>query len=71
MQRLQGAALALSAKNGESTKSGAVPFLPTRQKESEAVLKDFSLQDSADFLAISKSRGQLSLDSSPASGERQ
>jgi hypothetical protein len=34
-------------------------------------MKDFSLKDSADFLAISKSRGQLSLDSSLARGEEQ
>lgn len=69
MQRLQGAALALSARNAESDKNSAAPALPTRQKKSDTGMKDFSLKDSARFLPISKNRRQLSLDSSLASGE--
>lgn len=70
MQRLQDAAVALSARNADSDRNSAAPGLPTRSKKSDAAMKDFSLKDSVRFSPISKNRGQLSLDSSLASGER-
>ena len=70
MQRLQEAALALSTSAGGPSNS-CRPALPTSHKKSLPAVKGFSLKGSADFLAISKSRGQLSLDSSLASGEGQ
>jgi len=71
MQRLQDAALALSSKNGDSNRGGDVLACQAYRKKSGPAMKDFSLKDSADFLPISKSRGQLSLDSPLASGEGQ
>ncbi len=42
---------------------------PSNRKKSDAGMKGFSLKGSVLFLPISKNRGQLSLDSSLASGE--
>jgi len=70
MQRLQDAALSLSTRTeGTNHGSHAITQLPV--KKSEGGLKHFSLKHSTDFLPISKSRGQLSLDSSRASSEGQ
>ena len=70
MQRLQEAALSLSTRT-EGTNNGSRQITPLPIKKSEDGMKHFSLKHSTDFLPISKSRGQLSLDSSPASGEGQ
>ncbi len=70
MQRLQEAALTLGT--GTDGLNNASPQVtPTSHKKSPTDVKHFSLKHSADFLPISKSRGQLSLDSSLASGEGQ
>jgi hypothetical protein len=70
MQRLQDAALAIGAKM--TSRTGAVPRDSCRpDKKSGTSMKGFSLKGSVDFLPISKSRRQLSLDFSPASGEGQ
>ena len=70
MQRLQETALSLSTRADEANRgSGQITSLPP--KKSDERMKHFSLKHSSDFLPISKSRGQLSLDSSPTSGERQ
>jgi hypothetical protein len=70
MQRLQEAALTLgTATDGLNNASRQVT--PTSHKKSPTDVKHFSLKHSADSLPISKSRGQLSLDSSLASGEGQ
>jgi len=70
MQRLQEAALSLSTRTG-SANHGSRQITPLPVKKSEDGMKRFSLKHSTDFLPISKSRGQLSLDSSRASGEGQ
>ncbi|HKV23164.1 MAG TPA: hypothetical protein VJN93_01105 [Candidatus Acidoferrum sp.] len=68
MQRLQETAQSLSARTeGTNHRSRQIPPLPL--KKTEEGMKHFSLKHSTDFLPISKSRRQLSLDSSPASGE--
>jgi hypothetical protein len=70
MQRLQEAALTLgTGTDGLNNASGQVT--PTSHKKSPTEVKHFSLKHSADSLPISKSRRQLSLDSSPTSREGQ
>ena len=70
MQRLQETALSLSTRSeGANHGSRQIAALPL--KKSEEGMKHFSLKRSTDLLPISKSRGQLSLDSSRASGEGQ
>jgi hypothetical protein len=70
MQRLQDAALALGAPKRGSQTTPAKSCRPPSRK-SRPAMKDFSLKDSADFLPISKSRRQLSLDSSLKNREGQ
>jgi hypothetical protein len=70
MQRLQDAALALGAPKRGSQTTPAKSCRPASRK-SRPAMKDFSLKDSADFLPISKSRRQLSLDSSLTNREGQ
>jgi len=62
MQRLQEAALSLSTRTDVPNNGYTLAV-----KKSEDGMKHFSLKHSTDFLPISKSRGQLSLDSSLAS----
>ena len=70
MQRLQEAALTLgTAPDGLNNAARHVTL--ASHKKSPTDVKHFPLKHSADFLPISKSRGQLSLDSSLASGEGQ
>lgn len=70
MQRLQDAALSLSTRT-EGANNRCRHTTALQLKKSEKSMKHFSLKHSTDFLPISKSRGQLSLDSSRASGEGQ
>jgi hypothetical protein len=70
MQRLQAAALAWVPRPATRT-NGVGQILPVLPKKTRAAMKDFSLKDSATFLSISKSRRQLSLDSSLTSREGQ
>lgn len=70
MQRLQETALSLTTRT-EVPNHGSRQITPLPVKKSEDGMKHFSLKHSTDFLPISKSRGQLSLDSSRASGEGQ
>jgi hypothetical protein len=70
MQRLQAPALALGTKTGNSNQRFG-PNLADPTEKTRAAMKDFSLKHSATFLPISKSRGQLSLDSSLTSREGQ
>ena len=70
MQRLQEAALTLGTGTDGLNKAYQ-QVTPTSHKKSPTDVTHFSLKHSADFLPISKSRGQLSLDSSLASGEEQ
>ena len=71
MQRLQAAALALGTKIGDSNQRRRPNLADPTEKKSRAPMKDFSLKDSGAFLPISKSRRQLSLDSSLTSREGQ
>jgi hypothetical protein len=70
MQRLQDAALSLSTRT-EDANHGSRHITSLQVKKSEEGMKHFSLKHSTDLLPISKSRGQLSLDSSRANGEGQ
>ncbi len=70
MQRLQDAALSLSTRT-EDANHGSRHITSLQVKKNEEGMKHFSLKHSTDLLPISKSRGQLSLDSSRASGEEQ
>ncbi len=70
MQRLQETALSLSTRN-DGANHGYRQITPLPVKKSEDGMKHFSLKHSTNFLPISKSRGQLSLDTSQASGEGQ
>ncbi len=70
MQRLQETALSLSTRT-DGANHGSRQITPLAVKKSEDGMKHFSLKHSTDFLPISKSRGQLSLDSSLVSRERQ
>ncbi len=70
MQRLQETALSLSTRT-DGANHGSRQITPLALKKSEERVKHFSLKHSTVFLPISKSRGQLSLDSSPTSSEGQ
>ena len=70
MQRLQDAALSLSTRT-EDANHGSRHITSPQVKKSKEGMKHFSLKHSTDLLPISKSRGQLSLDSSRATGEGQ
>jgi len=70
MQRLREAALTLGTGT-DGLNNASRQVTPTSHKKSPTDVKHFSLKHSADFLPISKSRRQLSLDSSLASGEGQ
>jgi hypothetical protein len=61
MQRLQAAALALGTKTDDSNRQ-CRPNLADPTEKTLAAMKHFSLKHSADFLPISKSRRQPSLD---------
>lgn len=70
MQRLQETALSLSTRT-DVANNGPGHITTVQLKKSQQCVKHFSLKHSTDFLPISKSRGQLSLDSSLASGKGQ
>jgi hypothetical protein len=70
MQRLQEAALTLGTGT-DGLNNASRQVTPTSHKKSPTGVKHFSLKHSDDFLPISKSRRQLSLDSSLTSREGQ